>query len=191
MDLSKEEKEAVLNIFNAMVPDGKLEVRVFRSSMNEDMKQVDFIPVHREATDEEAEEMTPDNRPWSEDEKKIMTQMCDPEPRIEGEGVRLMRVTADNGHEVNLYEMPDELRKEHIRRLWPFDPLPADDDVLYDIHSDQRQRFDECQIIRWHGYNFVVCKRYLNAGGMAVDLQDTDDIKSVLCVQNIKKEIEE
>ena len=134
----------------------------------------DFMPVNREATDEEAESMDADKRPWSEDEKNLMTQLAKPEPRITGEGVRLMRVTTDNGNEENVYEMPDDLRMEHVRRLWPYADVPKDDDVLRDIHSDKPQRFDECRIIRWHGLNIVVAKRYLEFGGTVLDLVPED-----------------
>ena len=139
------------------------------------------VPVDREATEEEIEEICPDAMPWSETEKMIMSRFMEQDVRLvssRGEPYPIRRVSTPTGHEVNLYVIDDvKERYPWLGGMWPFYPIPDKDELVGDMHSDKVFKFSKCKLIRWCRFNFVVSPYYLESGGMAVDLVSPEALK--------------
>jgi hypothetical protein len=132
-----------------------------------------FIEIDRAATPEEIEEVRPDSIKWSAGEKLVMARMHKQEPPLvdnNGKPYAIRSVTTANGHVAHIYVIPKDERVKHMQRLWPFKPVPTADEMLQDVHSNKVAPFQDCEIIRWNRFNFIVAPDYLHTGGMAVDL---------------------
>lgn len=102
-------------------------------------------------------------------EKEMLAMLVQPSARMK---FSLRKVEIRPGAVDWIYEIPDELKYETIKKCWPFakPKLGKHDKNWFDLHSAKVTKSERLNIIRWRGRNLVVSEFYEETGGMAVDL---------------------
>lgn len=68
------------------------------------------------------------------------------------------------------YDIPTEELAEVVKKLYPFEEMPALDTLLFDIHEEEFTTLSKCKVIRWEKRNILVSEFYWRTGGTVLDL---------------------
>ena len=74
-----------------------------------------------------------------------------------------------HGGTVEEYIIPDEKKAEVLQQLYIFDPVPALDEVLFDLHEGRKFRVADFRVTWENGMNFLVSPYYPSSGGSVID----------------------
>ena len=102
---------------------------------------------------------------------------------------------ADNPHETRLpfptrplkvgddimeeYVIPDSSRQEVLEQLYLFDPVPALDEELYDLHEGKKFIVRDYRVTWEHGQNWLVSPYYPSSGGTVIDWLPADAAQDI------------
>jgi hypothetical protein len=84
------------------------------------------------------------------------------------------RMVPFRGSMVEEYVIPDEDRDLLLDQLYPFEPVPALDDRMYDLHAEKRFAVREFRVIRHTRANLLVSPFFFESGGPVVDWMPSD-----------------
>ena len=70
---------------------------------------------------------------------------------------------------VRIYEIPDDKKEAVFEQLYIFRPAPSLDDIMEDIHAEERFRVREFLVAREAGMNVLASPFYLESGGTVID----------------------
>ena len=74
-----------------------------------------------------------------------------------------------NDETVEEYVIPDEAREEVLAMLFPGEPVPALDDVLYDLHEGKTFIVRDYRVTWERGRNWLASPYYPSSGGTVID----------------------
>jgi len=78
------------------------------------------------------------------------------------------------GAVVEEYVIPADKKAEVLDLLYPFLPVPALDDELFDLHAEKRFRVGDFRVTRENGQNMLVSPYYPEGGGSVIDWMDVE-----------------
>jgi hypothetical protein len=81
-----------------------------------------------------------------------------------------------NDVQLEEYIIPENKKAEVLNELYPFEPVPSLDTVLYDLHSDKEFVVREFRVIREDGSNWLVSPYYEEGGGTVIDWVSPDEM---------------
>lgn len=70
---------------------------------------------------------------------------------------------------VRIYEIPEEMKEEVLKKLYVFQPVPSLDDLMADSHAEKSFRVREFLVMRQGRMNILASPYYLESGGTVVD----------------------
>jgi len=70
---------------------------------------------------------------------------------------------------VEEYVIPDDKRQEVLEKLYLFDPVPALDEELYDLHEGKTFIVRDFRVTWENGQNWLVSPYYPSSGGTVID----------------------
>lgn len=79
------------------------------------------------------------------------------------------------GGVIEEYIIPDELKEEVLKLLYPFIPVPSLDDEMIDIHEDRTFIVKDYRVVRDGGMDMLVSPYYPNSGGSVIDWMSPDN----------------
>ena len=82
-------------------------------------------------------------------------------------------VTA-GGEAVEEYIIPEGDKAGVLERLYPFDPVPSLDDMMYDLHEEKVFRVGDFRVIRGPVMDMLVSPYYFRSGGTVIDWMPPD-----------------
>jgi len=72
------------------------------------------------------------------------------------------------------YIIPDEEKAQVLDSLYPFDPVPALKEMMYDLHEEKPFRVEDFRVIREASMDMLVSPYYFNSGGTVIDWMPPD-----------------
>jgi hypothetical protein len=75
---------------------------------------------------------------------------------------------------VEEYVIPEEDRARILDSLYPFDPVPALSELMYDLHEEKPFRVGEFRVIRGPVMDMLVSPYYFDSGGTVIDWMPPD-----------------
>lgn len=79
-----------------------------------------------------------------------------------------------DGTSVEEFIIPEEDKGLVLEQLYPFSPVPALTDVVYDLHADKTFVVRDFRVTWEHGMNYLVSPYYPENGGTVIDWVDED-----------------
>jgi hypothetical protein len=79
-----------------------------------------------------------------------------------------------DGTSVEEFIIPEEDKGLVLEQLYPFSPVPALTDVVYDLHADKTFAVRDFRVTWEHGMNYLVSPYYPENGGTVIDWVDED-----------------
>ena len=79
-----------------------------------------------------------------------------------------------DGTSVEEFIIPEEDKGLVLEQLYPFSPVPALTDVLYDMHADKTFVVKDFRVTWEYGMNYLVSPYYPENGGTVIDWVDED-----------------
>jgi hypothetical protein len=68
-----------------------------------------------------------------------------------------------------VYEIPEDMKEEVLKKLYIFQPVPSLDDLMEDIHAEKTFRVREFMVAREGRTNVLASPYYLESGGTVID----------------------
>jgi len=68
-----------------------------------------------------------------------------------------------------VYDIPEEAKKDVLRNLYPFRPIPGMGRLMEDIHAEKTFRVREFMVTREGRMNVLASPYYLESGGTVID----------------------
>jgi len=84
------------------------------------------------------------------------------------------RMVPFRGGMVEEYIIPQEDKSRLLRRLYPFEPVPALGDEMYDLHAEKRFVVKDFRVIRHAEANLLVSPYFFESGGSVIDWMPRD-----------------
>lgn len=81
----------------------------------------------------------------------------------------LTRTVQIQGDNIEMYVIPDEKKAAVLKELYPFIPVPALDEEMYDVHEEKKFRVKDFYVTREGGMNLLVSPYYFECGGTVID----------------------
>jgi hypothetical protein len=81
----------------------------------------------------------------------------------------LRTVESVKGRPVRVYEIPEDMKEEVLKKLYIFRPVPSLDDLMEDIHAEKTFRVREFLVAREGRSNVLASPYYPESGGTVVD----------------------
>jgi hypothetical protein len=72
------------------------------------------------------------------------------------------------------YIIPDEEKAQVLDDLYPFDPVPALPEMMFDLHEERPFRVGDFRVIRGEAMDMLVSPYYFNSGGTVIDWMPPD-----------------
>ena len=72
------------------------------------------------------------------------------------------------------YLVPDEEKARVLDDLYPFDPVPALAETMYDLHEEKRFRVGDFRVIRGEAMDMLVSPYYFTSRGTVIDWMPPD-----------------
>ena len=72
------------------------------------------------------------------------------------------------------YIIPTEEKTRVLDLLYPFDPVPALTEMMYDLHEERQFRVGDFRVIRGAAMDMLVSPYYFNSGGTVIDWMPPD-----------------
>ena len=83
------------------------------------------------------------------------------------------------GEAIEIYDIPQEQKEKVLRKMYPFQPVPSMDEVMFDIHEEKTFTVKDFMVMRDHNLNFLVSPYFCSSGGSVLDWisrqKDNDD----------------
>ena len=79
-----------------------------------------------------------------------------------------------HGGMVEEYLIPDGQKEEVLRQLYIFDPIPALDEKLYDLHEGRLFKVRDFMVVWDKGHNLLVSPYFASSGGTVIDWMPAD-----------------
>jgi hypothetical protein len=67
------------------------------------------------------------------------------------------------------YIIPDGDKEWVLEALYPFDPIPALTDEMYDLHQEETFQVREFRVLRGEDMDWLVSPYYFESGGTVID----------------------
>jgi hypothetical protein len=67
------------------------------------------------------------------------------------------------------YIIPEEEKAQVLDGLYPFDPVPALEEMMYDLHEEKQFRVGDFRVIRGAVMDMLVSPYFFNSGGTVID----------------------
>lgn|GEM_PF-882978 len=67
------------------------------------------------------------------------------------------------------YIVPEEEKAQVLDGLYPFDPIPALTEMMYDLHEGKPFRVGDFRVIRGAAMDMLVSPYFFNSGGTVID----------------------
>jgi len=67
------------------------------------------------------------------------------------------------------YIIPDEEKAQVLEQLYPFDPVPALAETMFDLHEEKQFRVGDFRVLRGAAMDMLVSPYYFNSGGTVID----------------------
>ena len=96
--------------------------------------------------------------------------LFNPEPRL---SFPILKAPAAWGYREE-YEIPMNQKAAVLKKLYPFDPVPKMDDVMFDLHAEKTFRVSDFRVVRDGGMNMLVSPYYPESGGTVIDWMPED-----------------
>lgn len=71
--------------------------------------------------------------------------------------------------EIEEYIIPDEEKSRVLDDMYPFDPVPALTETMYDLHEEKEFQVGDFRVIRGLAMDMLVSPYYFNSGGTVID----------------------
>lgn len=84
------------------------------------------------------------------------------------------RMYFPDGTSVDEFIIPEEDKGLILEQLYPFSPVPALTDIVYDMHADKTFVVGDFRVTWEHGMNYLVSPYYPENGGTVIDWVDED-----------------
>ena len=72
------------------------------------------------------------------------------------------------------YIIPEEEKARVLDGLYPFDPVPALTEMMYDLHEEKPFRVGDFRVLRGAAMDMLVSPFYFNSGGTVIDWMPPD-----------------
>ncbi len=72
------------------------------------------------------------------------------------------------------YIIPDEEKSRVLDDLYPFEPVPALTDMMYDLHEEKQFRVGDFRVLRGAAMDMLVSPYFFNSGGTVIDWMPQD-----------------
>lgn len=72
------------------------------------------------------------------------------------------------------YIIPEEEKAQVLDGLYPFDPVPALTEMMYDLHEEKPFRVGDFRVIRGAAMDMLVSPYFFNSGGTVIDWMPQD-----------------
>ena len=72
------------------------------------------------------------------------------------------------------YVIPDGEKAQVLEQLYPFDPVPALTEMMYDLHEEKQFRGGDFRVIRGAAMDMLMSPYYFNSGGTVIDWMPPD-----------------
>ena len=83
------------------------------------------------------------------------------------------------GEPIEIYDIPHEEKEKVLRKMYPFQPVPSMDEIMFDIHEEKTFTVKDFIVMRDHNLNFLVSPYFSSSGGSVLDWisrqKDNDD----------------
>ena len=73
-----------------------------------------------------------------------MDETLNSEPRLSFP----IRMAPESWGDMEEYEIPTNQKAAVLKRLYPFDPVPKMDDVMFDLHAERTFRVSDFRVVR-------------------------------------------
>ena len=91
----------------------------------------------------------------------------------------LIKAKGPVGEEIEIYDIPQEEKEKILRKMYPFQPVPSMDEIMFDIHEEKTFTVRDFMVMRDHELNFLVSPYFCSSGGSVLDWisrqKDNDD----------------
>ena len=72
------------------------------------------------------------------------------------------------------YIIPDEEKVQVLDGLYPFDPVPALTETMYDLHEEKQFRVGDFRVLRGAAMDMLVSPYFFKSGGTVIDWMPQD-----------------
>jgi hypothetical protein len=72
------------------------------------------------------------------------------------------------------YIIPDGEKAQVLEQLYPFDPVPALTETMYDLHEEKPFRVGDFRVLRGAAMDMLVSPYFFNSGGTVIDWMPQD-----------------
>jgi len=79
------------------------------------------------------------------------------------------RQVPEGAEMIEEYIIPDEEKAQVLEQLYPFDPVPALTEMMYDLHEEKQFRVGDFRVLRGAAMDMLVSPYYFNSGGTVID----------------------
>ena len=73
------------------------------------------------------------------------------------------------GEAIEIYDIPQVEKEKILRAMYPFQPVPSMDEIMFDIHEEKTFTVKDFMVIRDHNLNFLVSPYFCSSGGSVLD----------------------
>ncbi len=80
-----------------------------------------------------------------------------------------LKTVASASGPIRVYEIPEEMKEEVLKKLYIFQPVPSLDDLMEDIHAEKTFRVREFLVAREGRMNVLASPYYPESGGTVID----------------------
>jgi len=79
------------------------------------------------------------------------------------------RQVSEGAEMIEEYIIPEEEKAQVLDGLYPFDPVPALEEMMYDLHEEKQFRVGDFRVIRGAVMDMLVSPYYFDSGGTVID----------------------
>ncbi|MEN6561221.1 MAG: hypothetical protein ABFD52_10640 [Acidobacteriota bacterium] len=79
------------------------------------------------------------------------------------------RTTGQGGKPVEEYVIPEEEKAWVLDGLYPFEPVPGLEELMFDLHEEKEFRVGDFRVVRGEVMDLLVSPYYLESGGTVLD----------------------
>jgi len=72
------------------------------------------------------------------------------------------------------YIIPEEEKAKVLNGLYPFEPVPALTEMMYDLHEEKQFWVGDFRVVRGADMDMLVSPYYFNSGGTVIDWMPQD-----------------
>jgi hypothetical protein len=84
------------------------------------------------------------------------------------------RLVPAGAEKIEEYIIPEGEKAQVLDDLYPFDPVPALTEMMYDLHEEKPFRVGDFRVLRGAAMDMLVSPYYFNSGGTVIDWMPPD-----------------